>query len=972
MAITPEQARAELERRRAAKAQPTVAPTAVATAITPDMAMAELARRRAAKTQQANAPKEQSFLSSVGQGIKDTVVAATTPVLPASMPKKGTEEYNKVIEGTPSIQDIGQAIREKPVETAAAITTPALTVFGAGAGGLAGAAGGFAAASAIQRGAQSVDRKLFELTGGVVGNNNPKPSEVDAGLQILADQVLGAVVPLGARSLKTAVTAQRLGKLEQAALAMEGKATTAAQQAKLASIKNQIGKLKVSGETAATKLGDEQVFSYNGIRFDDAAKRIKGDNWDSRTFAGSLTAGKASDFGADAAVLNPVSGKLSVQNSKRLLDIVKKDNVDYNKALLPESNAFKSLEQTKKALDTQFSASQEALRLSQKIKSQEVFAPKLANTPITGSSLLKVFDDPEVVAAMADTGNAARLAAIRASVATGKPLTTKQLADMMSTIQSQFVSPESAGGRAAFYNTVYPKLQTIFEQAASSPAGGATKKYATAFLTYFENRFGLSDTAKDFSKTILENKPEEAIRALSNRGAFAEAKNIFDKFGNEGKFGDYMRLLISSASKDSQGQPQAHLLNKVLEQINTDVPEVTAVLGKDYIQNLKALQTVLNAEAIDGTKAQLVALASGRSAQKAKEVADEVKSLAVNTLAYNPLGAGAAQANIGRALVGQNFQPNIGNATVSQQATRRFTEGLTEPTRAIISGAGVQVAQPLATGYTSSDERRKAAEQKLKELDTLSKGNMSGQGGPEEAAPSMGGERDIASLMGTDNDPMGRLIKDATAQDDMTNLVEAATMQDDLDQLIRGQMEEDTKVLRKISTRQEEGFRTRMYKDTEGKRTVGIGFNMDAAGSRKIWQDAGVKSSFEDVLAGRKTITKAEAESLFNQTKQTARSGASRLVKNFGELGKHQQDALADMVFQLGQAGAMAFARTRSLIEQGKFSEAAKAMMESKNARQTPNRVMRRAYMLEHNVSLQEANDALVKAGRIASKDSLA
>jgi lysozyme len=924
------------------------------------MARAELMRRRAAKQQPTPAqttdvPLEKE--TGIGGTLKRAAYEFVTPI--AAMP----ESYIK--ETTPKASDIVQAVRERPTETAAAIAGPALTVGGAAFGGVLGLAGGLTAASTVQRGAQSVDRKLFDLTGGVAGNANPKPSEVDSGIQILTDQVLGAVIPIGFRSLKTAATAQRLGKLEQAAVALESKATTPAQQAALAGVKSQIAKLKVPGSEAAKQLGDDQVFSYNGIRFDDAAKRIKGDSWDSRTFAGSLTAGKASDFGADAAVLNPISGKLSQANGKRLLEIVKRDNDDYTKALLPETNVFKGLDQAKRTLDSALVQKQKDLRISQAMQQRSVFAPQKANTPILGSELLKVFDDPDVVAAMAGGGYEPKLLAIRAAVGKSGAMQTTDLAKMMSTIQSQFVSRDDDRARAVFYETVFPKLKSLFESAANRPTGAATKGYASSVIKYFDNRFGLADVGGDFAKTILENKPLQAIDTLSSRETFNQAQRAFEKFAGKGQFGDYMRLLVSSASKDAQGQPQAHLLNQVISKINPDAPEVVSALGKEYIENLKALQTVLNAEAIDGTKAQLTALAAGRSTQKAKELADEFKSLAVNTLAYNPLGAGAAQANIGRALAGQAFQPNLSRATVSQQATERFAQGISDPARAVITSAGIQAAQPAVTGYTSADERRKAAEKKLQELEATSQGvssTLGGQGGgPEEAAPSM-----------RQQDDLGYFIDGLMGQDALGKTISAATAQADLDQLIRMQMEEDTKVLKKVSTRQEEGFRTRVYKDTVGKRTVGIGFNMDAPGARKIWQEAGVKTGFDDVLAGRNTISKDEAEALYTQTKTTARSGASKLVKNFAELGKHQQDALADMVFQLGQAGAMAFARTRGLIEQGKFKEAAQAMLESRNAKQTPSRVLRRAYMLEHNVPLEEANSYLISMGKINSKNSIA
>jgi lysozyme len=221
-------------------------------------------------------------------------------------------------------------------------------------------------------------------------------------------------------------------------------------------------------------------------------------------------------------------------------------------------------------------------------------------------------------------------------------------------------------------------------------------------------------------------------------------------------------------------------------------------------------------------------------------------------------------------------------------------------------------------------------------------------------------------------DELGKLIEQTTAQDDMNQLVQQVSDQDEFDQLVRKAMrEEEPKVLRAVGTKEEEGFRTRVYRDTVGKRTIGIGFNMDAPGARDRWVKAGVKTDFNDALNGRKTITKQEAEALFELVKGETELQARKLVRNYATLGKHQQAALKDMVYQLGASGAMAFARTRALIEKGDFSGAARALLDSRNAEQTPARVKRRAYMLQHDVSMAVADAALVKQGSIPRSQSI-
>lgn len=959
MQITPEQARAELARRRAAQQQPRAAQPAQAVpsqapAITPEMARAELARRKA--MQQAPAQEQGSSWLP-----KDLQAVIGGPQRFREMAKSGELDasfQNSPSSGNEIVTNVAQSIRERPAETLVQTFSPvaigAATTAGAAGGPVgAGAAftGSFAAASATQRAAQGIDRKLFELTRGIIGNDKPKEGDINAAIGILFDQALGLAVPYAVSKGAGALRRVEANKLQNIADELSTKATTPEQIAKLNQVKQRLQSIGVTGEKVAQRLGDDQVFSMNNMRLDEAAAKIKGQGWESRTFGGTLTAGKPSDFGAELNVRG-LTGKLSEQNSKRVLEIVKKDNEDYARTLLPPKNSFTDFDTAKSKLTKALEDKKRELRISQAFEQKRVFAPQAAKTPILSSELIRVFDDPDVVAAMAGGGFSNKLEAIRNSVKNTGAMQTTDLARVMSSIQSQFVTKDDAKARAVFYETVFPKIKDLFTSAAARPTGAATKEYANSVVKFFENRFGLADVQGDFAQTILENKPLQAVDFLSNKDNFLQAKQAFGKFADEKRFGDYLRTVIAAASKDAQGNVSAGELNKVLSKINLDVPEVVQALGKDYVDNLRALQTVVNAEAIDGTKTQLVQLAMGRNAAKAKETAEAVRDLAVNTAAANPLGQGAAVSNIGRSLVSPFIQPDVRAPTISRAAISEIRTPNTPQIRAA-GGAASAMAPVAAYGYDTTEEQQAQARAML----------SGGQGGPEEVAPSMSEDEQRYNILmnGGALDP----------QQKMSDEIQMNAMMDDVDMLIRKQVEEDSRVVNKVSTRQEEGFRTSVYKDTKGFKTIGIGFNMEAAGARKIWQDAGIKTSFDDALAGRKTISKAEAESLFNSTKQNARNDAAKLVKNYSNLGQHQQDALTDMVFQLGTTGAMKFIRTRGLIEAGKFKEAAAAMMESANARQTPNRVMRRAYMLENNVSLAEADAALVKAGKISRKESI-
>lgn len=172
-------------------------------------------------------------------------------------------------------------------------------------------------------------------------------------------------------------------------------------------------------------------------------------------------------------------------------------------------------------------------------------------------------------------------------------------------------------------------------------------------------------------------------------------------------------------------------------------------------------------------------------------------------------------------------------------------------------------------------------------------------------------------------------------------------------------------------TADEEGFKPRVYKDTRGIRTVGKGFNMQQAGARRIWEEAGIETPFNDVLTGREEVTEEEADRLHDVMMDKAAAAAPRLIKGLENLSGNRQAVIHDMLYQLGEAEAKKFAPTLKLVEKGRFAEAAARLQKTKIASQAPNRVARNAYMLEHNVSREEAEKALVAAGKIKAKGRL-
>lgn len=117
----------------------------------------------------------------------------------------------------------------------------------------------------------------------------------------------------------------------------------------------------------------------------------------------------------------------------------------------------------------------------------------------------------------------------------------------------------------------------------------------------------------------------------------------------------------------------------------------------------------------------------------------------------------------------------------------------------------------------------------------------------------------------------------------------------------------------------DEGWRAKPYRDTTGHLTIGIGRNLDGIGLR----------------AG-------EIQLMFENDLHDADRLARSLVPSFDALSEERKAVLVNMAFNLGgQLGA--FANTLHLIAEGRWADAATAMLNSLWAKQVPERAHRLA-----------------------------
>jgi len=138
--------------------------------------------------------------------------------------------------------------------------------------------------------------------------------------------------------------------------------------------------------------------------------------------------------------------------------------------------------------------------------------------------------------------------------------------------------------------------------------------------------------------------------------------------------------------------------------------------------------------------------------------------------------------------------------------------------------------------------------------------------------------------------------------------------------------------------RADEGVRLASYMDTTGNRTVGIGFNMDSGIARRVWNKAKIPTPFNDVYAGAATISPAEAEALGRSSFEIAEADAMSLYGDLRAIAAPRREALLNLSYQLGKTRLSEFERFNSAVRNERWSDAARYLLQSKYAKQTPQR----------------------------------
>lgn len=129
-------------------------------------------------------------------------------------------------------------------------------------------------------------------------------------------------------------------------------------------------------------------------------------------------------------------------------------------------------------------------------------------------------------------------------------------------------------------------------------------------------------------------------------------------------------------------------------------------------------------------------------------------------------------------------------------------------------------------------------------------------------------------------------------------------------------------VVEKLLVR-EEGLRLSAYRDSEGYWTIGVGRLIDAR------RGGG--------------ITEEEAAYLLRNDITRATNDLDAKLPWWRQLDEVRQAVVVSMCFQLGISGLLQFRRTLRAVQEGRYADAAAAMLQSLWAAQTPERARRAA-----------------------------
>lgn len=136
--------------------------------------------------------------------------------------------------------------------------------------------------------------------------------------------------------------------------------------------------------------------------------------------------------------------------------------------------------------------------------------------------------------------------------------------------------------------------------------------------------------------------------------------------------------------------------------------------------------------------------------------------------------------------------------------------------------------------------------------------------------------------------------------------------------------------------REHEGYRPRVYQDTRGIPTIGIGFNLMRPDAKQILNQVG--ADYNSILSGGRNLTDNQIKEVFKITLTIAYKDAKKWIPAFDGLPKNIKLAILDLSFNMGYTRLSKFIKTKQYIVAGDYQSAANELRNSKWATQVGKR----------------------------------
>lgn len=133
-----------------------------------------------------------------------------------------------------------------------------------------------------------------------------------------------------------------------------------------------------------------------------------------------------------------------------------------------------------------------------------------------------------------------------------------------------------------------------------------------------------------------------------------------------------------------------------------------------------------------------------------------------------------------------------------------------------------------------------------------------------------------------------------------------------------------------------EGRRHRVYRDSRGNRTVGVGFNLDRPGAAEDIGRLLKGVGYTALRRGTTTLTDAQIDVLLRYDVQRAIETAKGQIIDFNRLPRQAQLVLVDMTYNMGSLDR--WLDLRRALAHNDYTAAADAMHDSRWRRQTGQR----------------------------------